>query len=654
MSFQQQCRKLSVRNGCWRALCCAILLLGPAMLHAQFPAPTDEELKMTADPKAPGADAEYLYLEDMTNGFGGYQTVYERIKVLKEKGKELATIKIPYEPGSTAITDFEGRTIHADGTVVPFTEKPADLTDFKNKDYQLNSLVYTLPSVEVGSILEYRYKVKATAGGIGSPTWEIQQNYFVRKAHFEYRPNGNGIAYTSRLQPGMQIMRKKDDVVTLDVNDVAPLPDEDWMPPLSTVRWRVDFYYTYSRTEKEYWENAENGWTEGVKDFTHPSGQLKKAVAEMIGPSDSEEQKARKIYDAVMKLDNTDFSRSKSKAERKAHKIKTIEKAEDIWKQQSGNLDAMALLYVALARTAGLDVSPMEVVNRDRSVFSSHYLDWRQLDDFIAVVTINGKDTYLDPGERMCPYGSLHWKHSLATGFRLVGKKAVIATTPSSSYANAVYQRGAYLDVDPEGNLKGTVRYVMTGPDALYWRQIALENDSDEVKKQFNEMMHATMPDGVQAEFDHFLGLQEYNSSLVATAHVSGTIGNSTGKRFFLPGLFFESSGKHPFVALEKRVTPVDVHYARTEKDEVSYHLPVGFTLESGPQADRIAWPEHAEMKIASQAKGETVEVSRGMAYNFVMLDAKDYESLHGFYQKIATADQQPLVLVRGGAVKGN
>jgi hypothetical protein len=657
MKMHTQYERPGVRKGVRLALPCALLLLGglfPTMVHAQFTAPTDEELKMTADPKAPGADAEYLYLEDNTNGFDGYRTIYERIKVLKEKGKELATIRIPYEPGVTVISDFEGRTIHADGVIVPFIEKGSDLTDFKSKGYQLNSIVYTLPSVEVGSILEHRYKVKGVLGGVSAPTWKIQQDYYVRKAHFGYHSSGGGVACTSRLRPGMQIVRKKDDEATLDVDDVPPLPEEDWMPPASTIGWRVEFYHTYSRSEKEYWENAEKGWTEGVKDFTQPSGQLKKAVAGIVGPSDTEEQKARKIYDTVMKLDNTDFSRSKSKAELKAHKIKKIEKAEDIWKQQGGNGDAMALLYVALARAAGLDVSPMEVVDRDRSIFSSHYLDWRQLDDFIAVVTINGKDTYLDPGERMCPYGSLHWKHMLATGFRLRGKKAEIATAPSGTFSNAVYQRGAYLDVDPDGGVKGTVRYVMTGPDALYWRQVALENDPDEVKKQFNEMMHASMPDGIQAEFDHFLGLEEYNSSLIAIAHVSGTIGTLTGKRFLLPGLFFESGGKHSFVAQDKRAMPIDVHYAKADQDEVSYHLPAGFAVESAPQADRIVWPDHAEMKITSRTKGDTVVVARSMAYNFVMLDSKEYDSLHGFYQKTASADEQPLVLIRSQAAKGN
>ena len=31
----------------------------------------------------------------------------------------------------------------------------------------------------------------------------------------------------------------------------------------------------------------------------------------------------------------------------------------------------------------------------------------------------------------------------------------------------------------------------MTGPNALYWRQLTLENDEDEVKKEFNETMRS-------------------------------------------------------------------------------------------------------------------------------------------------------------------
>jgi hypothetical protein len=48
-----------------------------------------------------------------------------------------------------------------------------------------------------------------------------------------------------------------------------------------------------------------------------------------------------------MKLENTRFTRQKSEAERKAEKLKVIKDADDVWKQQSGSDDEIALLYVA-------------------------------------------------------------------------------------------------------------------------------------------------------------------------------------------------------------------------------------------------------------------------------------------------------------------
>ena len=70
---------------------------------AQFQQPTDEELKMTADPKAPGTEAVYLNIQEIANDPLHYQSFYARIKVLGEKGKDLATVEVPYLKGSRKI-----------------------------------------------------------------------------------------------------------------------------------------------------------------------------------------------------------------------------------------------------------------------------------------------------------------------------------------------------------------------------------------------------------------------------------------------------------------------------------------------------------------------------------------------------------------------
>ena len=137
---------------------------------------------MTSDPKAPGAAAVYFDRDETTDNEHGVRTSYARIKVLAERGKELATVKIP-NSGSLTTTKIEGRTIHADGTIVPFEREAGRVDEYKTNTIQLNSLVFTLPSVEVGSILEY-IRIQLQSYGLGPPNWEIQQPYFIHKEHF--------------------------------------------------------------------------------------------------------------------------------------------------------------------------------------------------------------------------------------------------------------------------------------------------------------------------------------------------------------------------------------------------------------------------------------------------------------------------------------
>jgi hypothetical protein len=121
-----------------------------------------------------------------------------------------------------------------------------------------------------------------------------------------------------------------------------------------------------------------------------------------------------------------------------------------------------------------------------------------------------------------------------------------------------------------------------------------------------------------------------------------------------VPGLFFESRARHPFVAQDKRTIPVDVRYARLEQDDVTYHLPPGFAVESVPQLNDLSWPSHAMLKIKANPSSDTVNVTRTLVYNYTLLDPKSYADLHDFYQKVATADQQQLVLTRSAVAKGN
>jgi hypothetical protein len=279
-----------------------------------------------------------------------------------------------------------------------------------------------------------------------------------------------------------------------------------------------------------------------------------------------------------------------------------------------------------------------------------------QFDDVLATVTINGKEVPVDPGKRFASFGELDWRHTMTAAMHQTDKGTTIVGMPAMPLKDAATLRVANLTIGRDGSVTGTARISMNGPEAVRWREMALENDEAEVKKQFNEELKGMMPDGVTAEFDHFLGLEDYHLQLMGTVKISGTIATPTGKRVFLPAMFFESHARHPFVAEEKRETAVDMQYGAVVQDDVTYELPEGFTVESAPVEASVPWAGHAAFRVKSEQGKNTITVTRVFARGFALLDPKDYSDLREYYQKVATADQQQLVLTTAAATaaKGN
>ena len=118
---------------------------------------------------------------------------------------------------------------------------------------------------------------------------------------------------------------------------------------------------------------------------------IKEAVAGLVAPTDSDLDKAKKLYDAVQALDNTDYSRQKSASEMKELKIKEAKHAEDTWAQKSGSSEDIAMLYLAMLRAAGLTAYAIKVVDRDRASSIPRNMSLDQLDTTLVALSTGGK-----------------------------------------------------------------------------------------------------------------------------------------------------------------------------------------------------------------------------------------------------------------------
>lgn len=458
--------------------------------------PTPDELSMKSYAADPDAAAVYLYREETVNDLLHIHTVSARVKILSEKGKqEFADIEIPYLASGSKIRGISGRTIHSDGTVIPFTGKPYDKLLVKQGNLRVMAKLFSMPDVQVGSIIEYQWVLEYGDNRVSSPDWQIQQDIPVVKAHYHFVPskavgdsnftitrteNGhenlaNFLLYSYILPDGAKVtsgMHGYD----LTVENIPAIPHGDYLPPTRSLYYRVTFYYSPFRTGPEYWATEGKYWSKNFDHFADESGKLRAAVKGIVAASDTDEQKVTKIYAAIMKIDNTDFSRQHTAEENKAEGIK-IKNAEDVWTQQRGTGDEITRLFVAMVRAAGLKAYGGIVVDRDRNIFNQNYLSWNQFDDELAIVSINGKEVYFDPGQRYCEFSRLAWKHTWAGGIRQSGKGPEIFSTSAPAYTDNGVSRIARLTLSADGRLSGLIYENMGGAQALRWRQAALRTD---------------------------------------------------------------------------------------------------------------------------------------------------------------------------------
>jgi hypothetical protein len=652
--------------------------VGAARAGESFVKPTKEELEMKELPGYPGAAAVVLYREEVTRDDLHVVQHYERIKILTEDGLKYANVELGYfsthdfglDVGDNkSLGDIAGRTIHADGTIIPFTGKPYLKTIAKGqtKDigYSMQEKVFTLPDVQVGSIIEYRYATRYNDQVYEAPDWYIQGDLYVKAAHYTWYPTSqdmidgdtqsevNAISWFSILPPGAKIDARElpgtqpdgrvARVYDLTVKDVPPTLHEDFMPPTKSFSYRVLYNFTAYQSGAEYWKGKGKHWSKRVNNFTDPNQNLINATQAVIAGATTQDEKLRKIYAAVMALENTHFTRSREEREDKAggHKVNT---AADVLDNKRGDESQLTQLFVGMARAAGMKAYLMLVPDRSEELFTPSWLTFQQFDDLIAIVNVNGKEVYFDPGQRYCDYGHLAWQHTFVQGLRQVENGTDFALTSGDGYVANHTSRVANLVMDEHGVVTGKIDLTFDGSPALRWRHVALEGDEESLKHQLRTNLEEMLPKGLEVKVLNIDNIATYDKPLKVTYSVEGAPGTPTGKRLVLPADLF-TSGEHATFPHEKREVAVYFPYAQAVQDALRITLPAQMAVEGVPDAAKAGLPKTAAYTLTVTSAPNSFTTRRTYAFGNIIIPATDYAALRTFYGQFETSDQQSVVL---------
>jgi hypothetical protein len=445
------------------------------------------------------------------------------------------------------------------------------------------------------------------------------------------------------LPPGKVLRRDTQGQFALDLTDIPAIPQEPFAPPLESQIYQVNFYYTYTPSEKEFWQKEMSWWMRDVNQYIAPTPLLKSTAEEACSPTDTPLDKARKLYAVVQKLENIDAGRPTF-----YNGMLPRGSVDGVLQQKKGNSSELAFLYLALARTAGLNARPERIVSREHRIFSAQFLSTEQLDALVIGIAIDGKEITVDPGVKTAPFQTLFWSHAGAAGVALASNNKVeTVMTPLAQNADNSVVRVGSLNLSAEGSVSGTLKVAFIGQQAIELRQIGLRSGAEAVKEEVNRMLAAQVPSGIEAHVDRIVNLEDSSKQLLAVVPVSGTLATHTGGRLIVPRLFFETRETNPFPAQDDRTLPVDVRYPSQDQEQITYVLPAGSTLEAKPLDTVMKWEENAAYQLRSKTDATSVTSARVLARGFTLLDAKEYAPLRDFYQKVVTTDQQQLVLTQ-------
>ena len=608
------------------------------------------DLALKDNPASPGSNAMILYRQEHTDGSNAYSTEYYRIKIFTEAGKKWGDVEIPFLKGRDDIKNVRARTIRPDGSIVPFTGQIFEKEIVKAGGFKILAKTFTLPAVQPGCIIEYKYKIQHDTTFYWNISWSIQQDLFTRDANFSIHPPYGPALYSRSfgLPQAVRPEKQKNGDYVIQVHNIPGLTEEDYMLPEDMLRGRVEFYFkspyqSQHQTTQQYWKDTDKLIDSAVEKFVNKKNELRQVVAETTAPSDSPEVKLRKLYARVQSIRNLSYE-DHTTQEWKREKLKDNNNVGDVLSRNYGYNREINDVFIGLVRAAGLEANQVLLAPRDERMFMPNLEDASELDDDIVRVQAGGQEFFLDPAAKFYPFGLLPWNESGVPGLLINKDGGDFVQIPQLKSSDAVLERDANLQLGADGSLSGTLEIRFTGIHASSERQEERTDDEAGRQKDVSKTIKYWLPATAKFEVTKMSGWDGSGSLVITGTLTIPGYASSAGHRLLLPFTPFVAAEPRSFESAT-RVNSIYFHFPYQQHDDITIKLPSGYSLESLPQQVPGMSQGAIQYSITAAARGGTLEVKRSLEVQGMLFGVSDYPEIRNIFGIVRNGDNEQAVL---------
>ncbi len=526
-----------------------------------------------------------------------------RIKIFRKDGFNFADVKLRYYSKNEAeqITDLSAKTYNIDpsGKIVESSLEKNSV--FKKKiDSRMSELVFTMPEVREGSIIEYKYNIYLESVS-NLKDWYFQDIIPTRLSAYRLLIP-NYFTFLTALYTNLPVedIRRVEDhsASTSDgtlkfaaerrffkMKNIPSVKNEPHMSSYRDYLQRVEFQLSKINYGSGEEKDVMSNWLILTNELLADEDfglQLKKDIPlkdEMKSLLSSTPDPYRKmiiIYDHLRK--NITWNG--------ADGIYGFDGARTVWDRRSGSSGDINLLLINLLRKEGVSALPILVSTRDNGLVNEESPFLYQFNKVMAYVKIGKAHYVLNAAEKYCPAHLIPGDAMNTRAFVVdVMSGGFISLFNSKSNTNAVAVNGV---IHEDGRMKGDAK-IYSYDYARIPRTRTLTENPKNFKDYFTLDYSGLVVDSFSLKNDTADSL-----ALEQAVHFDMPLNSSGNYKYFTLNLF-SGLDKNPFLTNE-RITDIDFGINQSFTIHGNYHLSDGYTLVEKPKDLLLLSPDSSIM----------------------------------------------------------
>ena len=628
---------------------------------------TRDELSFSVYPQDSSANAVVLYEDISTNyKYTGEDfkliSVYKRkIKILKSEGVEVANVSIPYYL-TTNLTDrgekissIEAFSYNLENGKVKKEKMGKDLVFDERVNERWKQIKFSIPSVKVGSVIEYKYVHESNLYHT-IPDWVIQKSIPVMNSHYEVIIPKYFIFNIETL--GFQKIDVKETtktqnysvntlgmssatvptvcrVLNFTVKDVPAIKDEPYVWCTSDFVSRISFelqgtdfgqYKPIAKNWKEIEELLDKDSDFG--DKLRMDNPYRDEVWDIIRMDIGEAQKIQKIFSFV-----------KAKIKWNGKFAFYGNKVKDAIKDGVGSNADINFVLLCAFRDAGIKAFPVLLSRRDMGRLPYSFPSLSKLNTFIiGILTNQGNSVYLDGSTNGANLNILN-PTLLVDRAREYGAPAgrewVDLTGIGTNKVDVLIE----ASVEGEGLVKGKCSAAYRGQMAYdYAKGYYDAKDTADYKEKKQADLGG---DIVQLEIK---GLDSLSTGVQESLTFSKKV-LTNDDYIYLPSMLFPHITKNPFTQSE-RLLPIEFSYPYQCRIICYWDIPEGFQVEELPEPVRIVLADNScRCTYSISQKGDRINIVYQFVLDRILFSQMEYPDLKKIWETLCAKNTEQIVL---------